>query len=195
MNRQELLRAHKFLALRDNLAVASRQLAAMGELVSLKYAELELKRMNIRSWNDLCWGYLFSALQNPFPGGVLYNLAAACYAAKKHRTCLVILWVLRFKKKFPCTDVQPHGKVQANRLWLAGRAWIGAGFLGIGYRLLKAGLEAGGNFGQETMFIVKVAQSLGKPKDEVLRWAVLGLPYNHRYPTEFCMAESFHSEK
>jgi hypothetical protein len=59
----------------------------------------------------------------------------------------------------------------------------------MGYRLLKAGLEAGGNFGQETLLILKVAQSLGKPKDELLSWGLLGLPYHHRYPTEFCYTE------
>lgn len=142
--------------------------------------------MSIKSWNDLCRGYFFCALQNPLPGGILYNLAAACYSAKKFRSCLVILWVLGWKKWFTCEDIQPHGKALANRLWLAGKAWVWLGFPRTGYRFLKAGLEVGGNFGQETMFIAEVAKNIGKSKAEVLRAAVVGLPYSHRYPTEFC---------
>ncbi|MBU6149573.1 MAG: hypothetical protein KGQ54_05205, partial [Verrucomicrobia bacterium] len=115
----------------------------------------------------------------------LYNLAAACYSAKKFRSCLVILWVLGWKRWFSCEDVQPHGKIQANRLWLEGKALVGLGFPRIGYRFLKAGLEVGGNFGQETLFIIRVAKILARPKLEVFQWAVLGLPYSHRYPTEF----------
>ena len=51
---------------------------------------------------------------------------------------------------------------------------------------LKKAVEIGGNFGQETFFIVRVARKLRKPEGEIKHYTVLALPYNHRYPTEFC---------